>query len=464
MSDDGSTTATKYYSFDHLHSVTALSDELGRVATSGPDADVLGYDPWGARRNPDGTTVADPSSFNLKPGHREFTGHETIPNVGLINMNGRIYDPLLGRFLSPDPTVQFVANLQSYNRYTYVLNNPLRNTDPTGFYLATNPTDPGLALMGKVLNAVFTTALAALGTAACAYTAGSACGIAFGLLIAYWNSTVMVYQGASWGQAIAISGFGALAGYGAGQIVKAEGNSLISMAATGAASSTANKVFSTAVMGKSLGGLDLLEAAAQGAATSAFKWGIGSSNNVTKASASATQAGGQSGESIEEIRAREQAAGRAANEAQWTQGYGSSRPSGQVIADESDYIDGGKYTYYLYNPAINYMDEDGVPVAIPPYKGPSIISKIDTALWGRGGLAGAIKDTFFDGPPSAQTIDLVIQSVVHASIPNTGVGATVTQGLSASGLTVGSFTPDGSSHEPNYSSIQYGPIYVPPRH
>ena len=48
-------------------------------------------------------------------------------------MNGRIYDPLLGRFLSADPVVQAPNNLQSYNRYSYVLNNPLSLTDPTGF-------------------------------------------------------------------------------------------------------------------------------------------------------------------------------------------------------------------------------------------------------------------------------------------------------------------------------------------
>jgi RHS repeat-associated protein len=88
----------------------------------------------GARRSPDGHS-ADPASFQPLPGHREFTGHETIPGVGLVNMNGRVYDPVIGRFLSPDPNVQFAADLQSYNRYSYVLNNPLRYTDPTGYFL-----------------------------------------------------------------------------------------------------------------------------------------------------------------------------------------------------------------------------------------------------------------------------------------------------------------------------------------
>jgi hypothetical protein len=49
-------------------------------------------------------------------------------------MNGRIYDPLLGRFLSADIAIQAPGNLQSYNRYSYVMNNPLTLTDPSGFY------------------------------------------------------------------------------------------------------------------------------------------------------------------------------------------------------------------------------------------------------------------------------------------------------------------------------------------
>jgi len=53
-------------------------------------------------------------------------------------MNGRIYDPLLGRFLSADKYIQAPFNLQSYNRYSYVLNNPLTYTDPTGYLFETS--------------------------------------------------------------------------------------------------------------------------------------------------------------------------------------------------------------------------------------------------------------------------------------------------------------------------------------
>ena len=69
-------------------------------------------------------------------GQRGYTGHEHLPSLGLIHMNGRAYAPGLQRFLSPDPVLQAPANAQSHNRYAYCLNNPLRYTDPSGYILA----------------------------------------------------------------------------------------------------------------------------------------------------------------------------------------------------------------------------------------------------------------------------------------------------------------------------------------
>ena len=63
---------------------------------------------------------------------RDYTGHEHLPWFGLVNMNARLYDPATGRFLNPDPLVQDPTSTQSFNRYSYCLNNPLRYTDPTG--------------------------------------------------------------------------------------------------------------------------------------------------------------------------------------------------------------------------------------------------------------------------------------------------------------------------------------------
>jgi RHS repeat-associated protein len=64
---------------------------------------------------------------------RGYTGHEHLDAFGLINMNGRAYDPLVARFLSPDPVMQQPGNTQNHNGYSYVLNNPLKYTDPSGY-------------------------------------------------------------------------------------------------------------------------------------------------------------------------------------------------------------------------------------------------------------------------------------------------------------------------------------------
>ena len=64
--------------------------------------------------------------------HRGYTGHEMLDEFGVINMNGRLYDPVLGRFFSPDNYVQAPTNSQNFNRYSYCLNNPLKYNDPSG--------------------------------------------------------------------------------------------------------------------------------------------------------------------------------------------------------------------------------------------------------------------------------------------------------------------------------------------
>src|SRR5262249_43231165 len=64
---------------------------------------------------------------------RGFTSHEHLDNIGLIHMNGRVYDPTIGRFLSADPFVPDPFDGQSFNRYSYVKNNPLSRIDADGF-------------------------------------------------------------------------------------------------------------------------------------------------------------------------------------------------------------------------------------------------------------------------------------------------------------------------------------------
>ncbi|HEY1629800.1 MAG TPA: RHS repeat-associated core domain-containing protein, partial [Rhizomicrobium sp.] len=126
-----STVTLRYFVTDHLGSTVALTKEDGTLAES--DA----YDPWGKAR--DATTGADDTTCS-KPTQsfstRGYTGHEEMPDVCLVNMNARIYDPSIGRFMSPDDVVSGPYNGQNWNRYTYVDNNPLSYTDPTGHMVA----------------------------------------------------------------------------------------------------------------------------------------------------------------------------------------------------------------------------------------------------------------------------------------------------------------------------------------
>ena len=120
------TNVVDYLLRDHIGSVDLVTDQNGAVEEN------LSFDAWGKRRNTDwrASTLDLVSNFT----RRGFTGHEHLEEVGLIHMNGRVYDPTLGRFLSPDPFVQAPTNGQSLNRYSYVFNNPLSFTDPSGFF------------------------------------------------------------------------------------------------------------------------------------------------------------------------------------------------------------------------------------------------------------------------------------------------------------------------------------------
>jgi RHS repeat-associated protein len=102
----------------------------------------LSYDAWGRRRNADGSDDAGAGWGSLKntQDHSGYTGHEHLDQLGLVHMNARLYDPIVGRHTSADPTVPDPANLQSLNRYSYVLNNALAFVDPTGLAPEKEPT------------------------------------------------------------------------------------------------------------------------------------------------------------------------------------------------------------------------------------------------------------------------------------------------------------------------------------
>ena len=117
---------------DHIGSINMVLDDSGQVIVP-----LMHFGAFGARQsviNWQDPLLGDVFSAENQISTRGFTGHEMVDSVGIIHMNGRIYDPQLGRFLQADPFVQAPKNSQSLNRYSYVFNNPLSNTDPTGYF------------------------------------------------------------------------------------------------------------------------------------------------------------------------------------------------------------------------------------------------------------------------------------------------------------------------------------------
>lgn len=127
----GPTTQNLYYLHrDHLGSIVMITNEQGAVVEKRQ------FDAWGnIIKLTDGNGNAL-TAFAITD--RGFTGHEHLLSVGLIHMNGRLYDPKLHRFLSPDNYVQDPYNTQNFNRFAYAMNNPLMYTDASGefFWLA----------------------------------------------------------------------------------------------------------------------------------------------------------------------------------------------------------------------------------------------------------------------------------------------------------------------------------------
>ena len=135
----------KFLHKDYLGSILAITDEAGNTLEQ------RHFDAWGNLTlfKVNGVNV-DVKLFNEKSLlDRGYTSHEHFTEVGIIHMNGRLYDPLLRRFLNADENIQDPQNTQVYNKYAYVINNPLIYTDASG-------EDFGLSLIIAAAVAAFT--------------------------------------------------------------------------------------------------------------------------------------------------------------------------------------------------------------------------------------------------------------------------------------------------------------------
>jgi RHS repeat-associated protein len=153
---------TRYLTTDHLGSVDTITNEAGTVLAR------LNYDAFGKRRNFSANDLTVVKAVT----HIGFTGQEMLDNIDLVHMNGRVYDPLTGRFISADPFVQDPLNSQSLNRYSYVANNPLSLIDPSGFSFLSKigkGFKKAIKSLVKGVTRVFAAAAAIVVTAACLY-------------------------------------------------------------------------------------------------------------------------------------------------------------------------------------------------------------------------------------------------------------------------------------------------------
>jgi uncharacterized protein (TIGR02594 family) len=129
-----------FLTHDHLGSVHCILNEESELLQE------LSFDPYGNRRDPNTWQAFVENTEPVYLLDRGYTMHEHWDEFTLINMNGRMYDPMIGRFLSPDPYVQSPDYSQNFNRYSYALNNSLKFTDPSGEWIH--------ILMGAIIGGV----------------------------------------------------------------------------------------------------------------------------------------------------------------------------------------------------------------------------------------------------------------------------------------------------------------------
>lgn len=195
----------KYIHHDHLGSIQAYSDELGKLYQE------LSYDAWGLRRNPETWVVFDVMASSNAYNDHGFGGHEHIDLFELVNMDGRMYDPAVGRFISADPFIQSPDFTQSLNRYAYCINNPLSLIDPSGYsWFSKNWKTITASIVGIAVSVVTLGSGTTLGAAIMAGAVGGAAGALTGALLNGANIGQIAkstFMGAFWGAASSFLNF-----------------------------------------------------------------------------------------------------------------------------------------------------------------------------------------------------------------------------------------------------------------
>ncbi len=228
----------EFWHKDQLGSLITTTDHAGAVTAR------YAYDPFGKRRQASGTydsfgtLVVDWTTDTNKGTDRGYTGHEHLDDIGVIHMNGRIFDPTLGRFMQGDPLIQDPGNLQNYDRYGYCYNNPLTCVDPSGFSWWTNFRDKwlkpvvaiGIAVFApQLIGSMFTSFAAASGSTAFAtMTFSAAAGTTSAGLTAFGSFATSAISGFAAGAISSGSLQGGLQGaftaglfFGAGEVLAA---------------------------------------------------------------------------------------------------------------------------------------------------------------------------------------------------------------------------------------------------
>jgi len=256
-----------YYSYaDAQGSLIALVRANGKVAER------YAYNPWGARRNPDNWALAATpplGGWGAMLVNRGYTGHEHLDAFGVINMNGRVYDPATASFFSADPALTDAGNWLDYNRYGYCLGNPFLYTDPSGYSWWNENWKPVVTVGAAVVVTVVVSALtlgAGTPTASMLITAGFAGGAAGGFTGGALGTAL---NGGSFEDCLMAGMKGAIIGGISGAITAGIGNEF---SAAGTATSLANEIARAGAHALAQGAFSVVRGGNfwQGAAAGAF--------------------------------------------------------------------------------------------------------------------------------------------------------------------------------------------------